>query len=113
MRDLTEQPSVIQQIERDELAKAFRDVLAGASGKRVLFWILETCAIYRDAFEGDNNVTNYTLGQQASGRKLIAMLDTIDPRFYPQLLMDMAEIRAMDRAAAEALADDMEQEDEE
>lgn len=113
MRDLIEQLSPEEEIARAELAKAFRDTLATASGKRVLFWVLEVCAIYRDPFAGDNNVTNYTIGRQASGRDLIAKLDEIDPRLYPALLSDMAEIREMDRAAARASAEKEENDDDE
>jgi hypothetical protein len=113
MTDLSEQLSQQQKVERDELAKAFRHVLSDARGKRVLFWILEQCAIYQDAFSADNDVTNYTLGQQASGRKVIAQMDAIDPRLYPQLLVDRAEIRERDRAAAKAMAKNQEQEDDE
>jgi len=105
MADLREQLSPEQEIARAELAKAFHDVLATVSGKRVIFWMLEVCAIYRDPFAGNNDVTNYTLGRQAAGRELIAKLDEIDPRFYPSLLMAMAEIREMDRAAARATAE--------
>lgn len=111
MSDLKEQLSPEQEIARAELAKAFRDTMATVAGKRVIFWILETCAIYRDAFAGDNNVTNYTLGRQASGRELIAKLDDVDPRLYPALLTDMAAIREMDRAAAKATTDNMESDD--
>lgn len=106
---MVEQPE--QEIAREELAKAFREIVALASGKRVLFWILENAAIYRDAFSGEDSATNYTLGLQASGRKLIAMLDELDPRLYPQLLLDIAELRAMDRAAAKARAGKQEKED--
>lgn len=107
MTDLSEQLSPEQEITRAEIAKAFRDTLATVAGKRVLYWILEECAIYRDAYCGENNATNYTLGQQASGRKIIAKLDEVDPRLYPSLLTDMAAIREMDRAAAKATADNM------
>lgn len=111
MADLKEQLSPVQEVERAELAKAFRDVLATASGKRVIYWILEQCAIYQDAYSGENNATNYVLGQQSSGRKLMAKLDEIDPRLYPGLLMDIAAIKEMDRAAAKALADNLENDD--
>lgn len=112
--DLTEHLTPAQQVERDELNKAFRDVLKTASGKRVLFWMLEQCAIYEDAFAGDSiNATNYRLGSQGSGRKLIAKLDEIDPRFYPKLLLDIADIKAMDRAAADALTKNTENDDHE
>ncbi|WP_454618366.1 hypothetical protein [Bradyrhizobium cenepequi] len=111
MSDLQEQLSPHQEVARAELAKAFRGVLSTEAGKRVLYWILEECAIYRDAFCGENNATNYTLGQQASGRKILAKLDEIDPRLYPALLMDIAQIREVDRSAAEALADKQENDD--
>lgn len=111
MSELKEQLSPEQEIARAELAKAFRDTMATVEGKRVLYWVLEVCAIYRDGFCGDNNLTNYTLGRQAAGRELIAKLDEVDPRLYPSLLMDMARIREMDRAAARATAQNKQEND--
>src|SRR5687768_10052702 len=99
MADLNEQLSPIEQFQREELARAYREVFATAAGKRVLFDILEGCAIYQDAFTGDDNATNYTLGKQAGGRRLISKLDEIDPRLYPRLLLEIADLKAMDRAA--------------
>lgn len=93
--------------EREELDKAFREVIALSSGKRVLFWILEQCAIYQDAYAGDNNATNYTLGQQAIGRRLIEQMDAIDPRHYPRLLLDIADMKAMAAAAKQENDDDL------
>ncbi|QND54280.1 hypothetical protein HB779_17410 [Phyllobacterium sp. 628] len=104
MGDLEEQLSTLQQIEREELARAYREVFAMPSGKRVLFDILTDCAIYQDAFTGDDNATNYTLGLQAGGRRLIGKLDQIDPRFYPTLLLAVADLKAMDQAAANSSA---------
>jgi hypothetical protein len=49
------------------------------------------------------------LGQQAIGRRLIGVLDEIDPRTYPRLLLDMADLKAMERAA---MAQDEEDDDE-
>lgn len=99
--------------ERDELDKAFREVLKLAAGKRVLFWMLEQCAIYEDAFAADHtNATNYVLGRQNAGRRLIGKLDQIDPRFYPQLLLDIADLKAMSRAAASRAADEGEDDEE-
>ena len=79
---------------------AFRAVLSTADGKRVLFWVLEQAGVYRDAFAGDDAATNYVLGQQAVGRKLIGMMGEIDPRTYPKLLLDIADLKAMELAAA-------------
>lgn len=90
-------------IQREKLHNSFRELLSTEAGRRVIYWVLEQCSIYRDAYTGDNAATNYTLGQQASGRRLISEIDAIDPRFYPQLLLDIAELRDRDRAAAETI----------
>lgn len=102
--------TTLETIERDKLHKSFSELLATEAGRRVIFWTLEQCAIYREAYTGDDAATNYTLGMQASGRKVIAEIDAINPRFYPQLLLDMAELRDRDRAAAEQ-ADNPEDDD--
>lgn len=102
-----------QYVAQSELSAAFRAVLATPAGKRVLFWMLEQCAIYEDAFAGEaHSATDYTLGRQSAGRRLIGKLDELDPRIYPQLLIEVAEIRDMDRAAARALAEKAEPDDE-
>jgi hypothetical protein len=112
--DVAEELTPLQQVEREELARAFREVFNLAAGKRVLFWMLEQCAIYQDADCGEaTHATAGMLGEQRVGRKLIAALDGIDPRLYPQLLMDRAEIRKLDKAAAQARAKTQEKEDEE
>jgi hypothetical protein len=81
--------------------------------RRVMFWVLEQAAIYADAFSGENtSATNYSLGLQAVGRKLISKFDEIDPRFYPRLLLDVAELKAMDRAASEAATTEDEEDEE-
>ncbi|RUX08057.1 MAG: hypothetical protein E5V51_00205 [Mesorhizobium sp.] len=110
--DLSEQLSPQEQSEREEMTKAFREVLATASGKRVLFWVLEQAAIYTDPFAGENtNGTNYSLGQQSAGRKLISKFDEIDPRIYPRLLLDVADLKAMALAAPAAKQEDYEDEE--
>jgi len=103
MTDLREVTTLDQDYERDELHRAIREVVATVAGKRVLFWMLEQCAIYRDPFTGQNAPTNYTIGKQAAGRVLISKLDEIDPRLYPSLLLDIADIRDVDRSAMKSL----------
>jgi hypothetical protein len=110
--DLSEQLSPAQTIEREALHKAFRDVLATASGKRVLFWVLERAAIYEDPDQGEfTHATSTIIGRQKVGRLVMAKLDEIDPMLYPALLIAMNDIRETDKAAAEALAEKMEPED--
>ena len=101
MTDLVEQLSPLETAERSDVDQAFNEVFKTAAGKRVLFWMLEQCAIYQDAYTGDDNATNYTLGLQAGGRKLIGKLDELDPRNYPALLLAVADDKAMKRAALE------------
>ena len=103
--DLDQQPSADDARRAEELAKAYREVFAAGSGKLVLFDILERCSIYADPFAGDSHaVTAHSLGRQSVGREVIGYLDSIDPRMYPQLLFDVANIKAMDKAAAERSA---------
>jgi len=105
MSDFSEQPSAPHDFEREELAKAFREVFSLASGKRVLFWMLEQCSIYQEAYAGEmTNATNYTLGLQGAGRRLIGKLDQIDPTMYPKLLLAIADLKATEQAAAKRAA---------
>lgn len=89
-----------EQSERAELMKAYREVFTSAAGKRVLFDILEMCGMYDAAFTGENNATNFRLGMQEPGKRLIARMNEIDMRFYPQLLLVIAELREMNKAAS-------------
>ena len=84
----------------DELQQSIVALLSTEEGKRVVFWLLEMAGVYRDAFSGDAAATNYTLGQQSIGRRILTELNAIDPRIYPRLLLDIAEIKEMGRAAA-------------
>lgn len=100
MDELTEQLTPQAAAERADLDQAFREVFATASGKRVLFWVLEQCAIYRDPDCGEStHATSGIVGEQRVGRKLIAKLDELDARNYPVLLLAVAEDKAMKRAA--------------
>ena len=107
MAEFSEQPSTPDQQRHEDMLGAFKSVLATADGKRVLFWILEQAGIYRDPFGGGDQATNYSLGQQSIGRKLLGMLDQIDPRAYPQLLIDIANEEILTRAVKEKEDDDV------
>jgi hypothetical protein len=112
MEQFKDQPSIPHSIGQDEITAAFREVFSTASGKRVLFWLLEQCAIYGEAYAGELvNATHYTLGRQGVGRRLIAELDRIDPTLYPRLLLAIADLKANDRAAAASRAADEEGQD--
>lgn len=99
---MTETLTQAEQAERDELAKAYAAVFNTADGKRVLFDVLEMCGMYGVAFTGDNNATNFRLGMQEAGKRIVGRLNEIDARFYPQLLLTIAELREINKAAREA-----------
>lgn len=88
--------------ERDGINDAYRAVFATAEGKRVLFDVLEICGMYDAAFTGDNNATNFRLGMQEAGKRVIDRLNQIDARLYPRLLLSIADIREMNKAAEAA-----------
>jgi hypothetical protein len=112
MSNSSKQLSPAQKVAREEITAAFREVFSTASGKRVLFWMLEQCAVYEDAYSGDmTNATHYRLGQQGAGRRLIRQLDSIDPTLYPRLLLAVADLREQDKAHASTLADNEEGEE--
>jgi hypothetical protein len=102
MSDVQEHLTPEQAVAQEEIDAAFRALTNSYHGKRVLYWILEQCEIYVDPFCGEHtNSSNYKMGAQSSGRKIIARMDRVDPKMYPQLLMDIAEIRVIDKQAAE------------
>lgn len=112
MDDLTEQLTPAQAYARDELHRAFRALLKTIDGQRVVYWMLEQCAIYEDPFAGENtNATNFMLGRQNAGRRLIAKLDEIDALNYPRLLSAIADIREIDRTAVKSLSEKKENDD--
>lgn len=99
--------------EQEDIDRALNEVFRSAAGKRVLFWILSECSIYHSPYAGENAAaTNFELGKQDVGRRIIARLDKIDPRFYPQLLLDIADLKAMDRVIAETARRGKENDDE-
>ena len=85
--------------DQRKLEDALSVLLKREEGRRVLFWVLEQAGVYRDAYTGDDAATNYVLGSQAVGRKLIGLMDRVDARLYPRLLLDVADMREMERAA--------------
>ncbi len=102
-----------EAVAETELSSAIRAILSTQHGKRFVYWVLERCNVYADAYSGEfSNETHVRLGEQRVGRAVIARLDEVDPKLYPSLLLDIATIREIDEAQAKSLADRMEPEDE-
>lgn len=111
MQDVREKLSTVEAFELDEINRAFRAVMATNEGKRVIFWMLDQCGINQTPFTGDDNLTNYMLGQQKAGRKLIDKLDELNPRFYPKLLLDVADMKDVARATVNVATQGREDDD--
>ncbi len=93
MTDLESQPSEAQSSARDQIELDLEAVLSNSHGRQVVMWFLEQCGIYSDAYTGDNNATNFNLGQRNIGLRLISKLEQLGPTTYPQLLLDVARDR--------------------
>lgn len=98
MNDADEKLSSIEAFERDEINRAYREVMALPAGKRVIHDILSKCDIYGAMFTGETNSTNFSLGKREVGKLVINELDAINPRFYPKLLLDVADMKDIARA---------------
>lgn len=84
---------------RKEILSAIHEVVETAAGRRFVHWLLGECRLYGSAFAGDSvATTNFFLGQQDIGRRVLLAMDQIDPRLYPEMLLKVADDRAIDRA---------------
>ncbi|HEY7824055.1 MAG TPA: hypothetical protein VIG24_14535 [Acidimicrobiia bacterium] len=89
--DLSEQPSKVQELYRDQIALDLEEVLSFPQGRRVLLRLLERCGVYRSAFTGETEATSLRLGEQNIGLWLISQIETVDPTEYPRLLLEAAQ----------------------
>jgi len=112
MTDVTEKLSTVEAFEYDEVSRAYREVMNTPAGKRVLHDILSKCEIYGLAFTGENNATNYRLGMQEAGKRIIGQLDALDVRFYPKLLLDVADMKDIARATVSVASNQGPEDDE-
>ena len=71
------------------LGEDIRAVMDTASGRRVLWWLLEQAAIGQDPMTG-NSMTFYRLGEQAIGKKLHVEMWKASKQLY-RLMQDENE----------------------
>jgi hypothetical protein len=75
----------------------------------MIVWFLGLCNIapHQSAFKGElTDATNFCLGEQNVGLKLIAHLDAISPIVYPQLLLEEARRKGENEENAHVLDDE-------
>ena len=88
----------------DDVKRDLEAMLSTPAGMRVIWWLLEVCGVYRDAFTGEDGSRDYILGQQSIGRRVISAMDAIDLHTYPRLMLAIADLRTVDKHAAEMAA---------
>jgi hypothetical protein len=99
MKHLKENLSAVQIAERDQLRADLRQVMAEPHGRRVIWAMLDKTGIYRSSFTG-NSQTFYAEGERNVGLWLLALMGDVDPTIYPAMLLEKAQQRASDMAAA-------------
>lgn len=95
--NLTEQPSKDQGLQRDQIASDLEAVLRLPHGRRTLLWLLGLCGVSRTAYQGDEAATNFRLGEQNIGLRLIVKLEEIGPTEYPRLLLEAAQRKDLEK----------------
>jgi hypothetical protein len=109
MSKLEEKPSDWQKLQQEQIALDLEAVLRTDEGRRLIVWFLSLCNIepLQSAYKGEHaEATNFCLGEQNVGLKLIAQLDAISPIVYPQLLLEEARRGRKNEEGAHVIDDD-------
>lgn len=70
--------------ERD--MEDLRNVLNHASGRRVIWRIMEDCGVFKNCFvESSSRLTDFLLGQKNLGLKIMAEVNDVNPEFYVRM----------------------------
>lgn len=101
---LTEKLSADDQLNRYRVELDLEAVLRLPQGRRVLLMILERCGIYRSAYTGEREATDFRLGEQNVGLWLIAQIEMVNPTEYPALLLERAR-KMIEEAASVPVVD--------
>lgn len=61
------------------------------AGRRFLYWLLETCGLYRTSFNTDPLRMALREGERNIGLRLMTALEDADPRHYLTILTELAQ----------------------
>lgn len=101
---LTEKPSVDQELNIERTRLDLEAVLSTLQGRRVLISILERCGVYRSPYMGERDATNFRLGEHNIGLWLAAQIEIVGPMEYATLLVERAKMKTEESAVV--LADE-------
>lgn len=100
---LTEQLSSRDEVKQAQVSLDLQAVLSEAHGRRLLWMILERCGSFSNAFTGEEAPTNFRLGEQNIGLWLISLMDQVDPKAFPRLMLAMADEREEEKRKVHVL----------
>jgi hypothetical protein len=79
-----------KKIQAEQEQIDLKTILATAGGRRVIWWILEECGVYRTSFTG-NSHTFFNEGKRQIGLMLIEKIFAADPTAYTNMRLEAAE----------------------
>jgi len=94
MFDEEEKAQEVSQAQRD-LYDAVEAIYNTPEGKKFIMWLIALSGIDRSRWSNDAEVSAFNAGEQNIGHKIVAVLDAVDPRFYPSLLLGFANNETM------------------
>jgi hypothetical protein len=93
-------PATESEKERDLLLHSVRETLQTVQGRRFTWWVLSQCGIYSQNVSA--NSTMYILeGQRSIGLKVIELMGEVDPKLYPEMLLEQAREKSAFRKDGE------------
>jgi len=104
--NLTEKLSKDQELVRDRVFLDLEHVLRSPQGRRVLMMILERCGLYRNAYTGERQATDFRLGEQNIGLWLVSQIEAVNPTEYPTLLLERARQMQIEETASVPVVDE-------
>jgi hypothetical protein len=74
----------------DELIQqGIRDCNSTVAGRELLFYILDNCAIYAPTMP--DQMLEFNVGRKSIGIDLVELMNSVDPKIYPELLLERAK----------------------
>ena len=87
----------LAQFRREVLTEHFRNVLGTVAGRAVLWHILEQCRLNATSYDPDPHMVSRSEGRRDVGLDVIAMVETVNPHGYVQLMEQAKQIAAADQ----------------
>lgn len=90
MSDFEDEESQVEEIERkqllalEQLEDGIRFVLESEKGRRVMWWLLAECGVFRTSMTG-NSMTYFNEGKRDIGLRLMDRIMSLRPDMYSEM----------------------------